>query len=262
MLDVISFVNTQKAAIAKQVEAMEVKPRMAIVTDSHNFDANQSYIRSKTQFAMDVGIGCDVLVIDGTSKFLPKLDDYTGVIVQFPFRDYTFDEFQEFVSAYVPPVKDIDGLTYAAVHTPCTPLGIYNYIEHLRKTDDSLKGKEHLCVNVLGYGGLVGKPLVELLKKDKRYSTVVTRSKTPEDEAKKNMEMADIVVCATPVHNLIKYPDLSKVYVDCGCNLVNGKLLGNVSREAYCEEANITPVPNGVGRLTVLALFQNLLKLS
>lgn len=260
MLDVISFVNDEKAAIAEYVKSMKVKPRLAIITDDKNFDANQSYIRSKTNFAMDVGVECAVIVIKTGDIFLPKLNDFDGAIVQYPFRDYTFDEFREFVSAYVPPSKDVDGLTYGTHYKPCTPLGIYTYLEHLWATHPALAGKKRLCVNVVGFGGLVGKPLVEMLDKDDRYSTVVTRSKTPEDVAKEYRDVADVVVCATPKHNLFTSVEEGKVYVDCGCNLVEGKLLGNVSRECYSPEALVTPVPGGVGRLTVLALFHTLLK--
>ena len=79
-----------------------------------------------------------------------------------------------------------------------------------------------------------------MLMNDKDYTVCVTRSKTPAEVAKAFEAAADVVVCATPTHNLIRYPDLHKVYVDCGCNLVDGKLLGNVSREAYTEDALIT----------------------
>ena len=68
-----------------------------------------------------------------------------------------------------------------------------------------------------------------------------------------------VVVCATPNHNIIRDTYEDTVYIDAGCNLVEGKLLGNVSRGCYSDKARITPVPNGVGRLTVLALFSNLL---
>ncbi len=256
MLDVLSYVNERKRAMAYEVSRLPRAPRLAIVTDDRNFGANQSYIRSKTQFALDVGVACDVIVLKDEDEFIANAADYDGIIVQYPFRDYTFSEFRDFVSTHVPLDKDVDGLGYYASYKPCTPLGIYNYLEQLRATD-VIKG--HVTVNVVGCGGLVGEPLVNMLLKDSRYTVCVTRSTTPPNVAKEFEQCANVVVCATPKHNLIEYPDLYKVYVDCGCNLVNGKLLGNVSRQAYCEEALITPVPNGVGRLTVLALFDNVL---
>lgn len=255
MLDVLSYVNAEKAKLKAQVEAMDKPPRIAIIADDKNFAANQSYIRSKTAFALDIGVLCDVIVMKDGDDF-PDIEDYSGVIVQYPFRNYNFDAFRFFVSGHVPAEKDIDGLTHYSDYKPCTPLGIYRYLEHLRD-EKIIEG--NVCVNIVGHGGLVGKPLVEMLLEDKRYTVCVTRSNT-DDWVKDNfLASADIVVCATPEENLIKCTNPHKVYVDCGCNLVDGKLLGNVSRDCYSEKMMITPVPNGVGRLTVLCLFENLL---
>ena len=159
---------------------------------------------------------------------------------------------------FVPARADVDGLRYDSRFHPCTPLGIMNYLDYLRD-NGTLPAKDNLVVNVIGCGGLVGKPLVEMLI-DAGYTVCVTRSSTDEWIADNFCSSADVIVCATPQHNLIKYPNLRKVYVDCGCNLIDGKLLGNVSREAYTEDALITPVPGGVGRLTVLALFENVIE--
>ena len=258
MLDVLSYVNKQKEAIKNKVadfNSIGLTPRMAIITDSQNFGANQSYIKSKTSFAMDVGVACDVIVLAKEDEF-PDISSYDGVIIQYPFFDYSFNTFRLLVSATIPPEKDIDGLGNDAVYKPCTPLGIIMYIDHLRKMEIL---KQDIVVNIVGCGGLVGKPLAELLLKDPRCTVCVTRSSTNEWVSDNFMASADVIVCATPTPNLIKWTSKSKVYIDCGTALVDGKLLGNVSRDCYGEDELITPVPNGVGRLTVLALFRNLL---
>lgn len=255
MLDVLSYVNAEKAKLKAQVEAMDKPPHMAIITDDKNFDANQSYIRSKTAFALDIGVPCDVIVMKDGDDF-PDIEDYSGVIVQYPFRNYDFDAFRYWVSCNVPPEKDIDGLSYQSHFKPCTPLGIINYLEHLRDTGML---EYNVTVNVIGFGGLVGRPLVEMLLEDKRYTVCVTRSDTDGWVRDNFLASAEVVVCATPEENLIKSTDRRKVYIDCGCALVDGKLLGNVSRDCYSDDAMITPVPGGVGRLTVLSLFDNLL---
>lgn len=259
MLDVLSYVNEKKAAMKDEVAKFKEyghTPRMAIITASSSFDANQSYIRSKTAFAMDIGVACDVIVFEPGEEPFPNLDAYDGVIIQYPFYGYPFDVFRFYVSGHIPADKDIDGLGYDSLFEPCTPLGIVKYIDHLQQ-----KGvlKDNIVVNVIGYGGLVGKPLVEMMMEDPNCTVCITRSSTSTWVADNFAASADVIVCATPTNDLIKYPDLRKVYIDCGCNLVDGKLRGNVSREAYSEEALITPVPNGVGRLTVLSLFENLL---
>ena len=264
MLDVLSFVNMRqqriKDLVAQYVADGYEPPRLAIVTDDRNNAANASYIRSKKQFAESCGIVCDVLTLDDGRDFstMNLAGYYDGIIVQYPFRDYPFDAFRSFVNDFVPARADVDGLRYASRFAPCTPLGIMNYLAHLRD-NGTLPAKDNLVVNIIGCGGLVGEPLAKMLMKDKDYTVCVTRSNTDEWVADNFHSSADVVVCATPKHNLIKYPDLRKVYVDCGCNLVDGKLFGNVSREAYCEEGLITPVPGGVGRLTVLALFENVI---
>lgn len=258
MLDVLSYVANEKAKIKRAVAAMTAKgkqPRMAIITDDRNFDANASYIKSKTGFAMDVGVACDVIVLkDGED--IPELYAYHGVIVQYPFRDFTFAEFRNFVGRSIPASKDIDGLGFNPIFSACTPLGIVKYIEHLRKT--SVIG-EHVSVHIIGAGGLVGKPLAEMLVRDPSVSVCVSRSSTPDYISSAYTHASDVIVCATPKANLINWTHSNKVYIDCGCSLVDGKLLGNVSRDCYGDDELITPVPGGVGRLTVLALFQNLL---
>ena len=258
MLDVISYVDERKACLKRHVghfiERGDRAPRLAIVTDNRNFGANQSYIKSKTQFAMGVGIDCDVIVLNDDQEFITNADYYDGIIVQYPFRDLTFGEFQTYVTKHVPPTQDVDGLGKHSVFSACTPLGIVNYIDHLRDTEVI---PEHITVNVIGAGGLVGKPLVEMLMYDPHTTVCVTRSRTNPDVACAFREWADVIVCATPEHDIIKWVDYDKVYIDCGCNLVDGKLLGNVSRECYTHDAPVTPVPGGVGRMTVLSLFEN-----
>ena len=259
MLDVLKYVNAKKAAMKDEVAKFKKyghTPRMAIITASSSFDANQSYIRSKTAFAMDVGVACDVIVFEPGEEPFPNLDDYDGVIIQYPFYGYPFDVFRFYVSGHIPAEKDIDGLGYESLFKPCTPLGIVKYIDHLQQ-----KGvlKDNIVVNVIGYGGLVGKPLVEMLMDDPNCTVCITRSNTNDWVADNFKASSDVIVCATPQPNLIKWASKSKVYIDCGCSLIDGKLIGNVSRDCYSDEALITPVPNGVGRLTVLSLFENLL---
>ena len=259
MLDVISYVKDEKAKLKAQVEqAIKIvgkRPHLAIVTDNQNFDANQSYIKSKMKFAEEVGIGCDVIHSDNDGFFKINLQHYDGVIIQYPFLDFSFDEFRCLVSEMLPSELDVDGLGFNSKWYACTPLGIKTYIENLRET--GVITAKNVTVNILGCGGLVGEPLAKMLMADKDYTVCITRSNTDEWVADNFQASADVVVCATPTHNLVRFPDLRKVWIDCGCNLIDGKLLGNVCRGAYTEEALITPVPGGVGQLTVLSLYKN-----
>lgn len=257
MLDVLRYVDDNKKTLKQYFKGLNA--RMAIVTDNRNFDANQSYIRSKTKFAEEIGVACDVIILPDEKYFIDNVDDYDGIIVQFPFKDLTFDKFRKFVTHHVPAEKDIDGLGYCSKFMPCTPLGIMNYLDHLR-CSEVLPVFDNVVVNVVGSGGLVGKPLVEMLSESPVWTVCVTRSRTDPRVAEMFHAQAKVVVCATPHHNIIKNTYKDTVYIDAGCNLVDGKLLGNVSRDCYKKDALITPVPNGVGRLTVMALFSNLLQ--
>lgn len=256
MLDVLSYVNDNKQFMKSFFK--KNKTRLAIITDDRNFDANQSYIRSKTKFSDEVGVACDVIVLPEDKPFIDNVNDYDGVIVQYPFRDYDFKTFRYFVTHFVPADKDIDGLGFYSKHKPCTPLGIMNYLDHLR-ISEVLPTFGNIVINVIGCGGLVGKPLIEMLNERVGWTVCVTRSNTDPRVAEMFHAQSKVVVCATPKHNIIRDTYEDTVYIDAGCNLVDGKLLGNVSRGCYSDKARITPVPNGVGRLTVLSLFSNLL---
>ena len=258
MLDVLSYVSAEKEKMKLAVEFLTkagLQPKMAIITDDMNFAANSSYIKSKTSFAKDVGVACDVIVLKSDDEF-PDLESYNGAIVQYPFRGYQFDAFRSWLGSKIPAEKDIDGLTRDSHFKPCTPLGIVNYIKHLQEKEILEK---NIVINIVGYGGLVGRPLAQMLMEDPNCTVCITRSSTNSWASDNFKASADVIVCATPEPNLIKWTSHSKVYIDCGCALIDGKLIGNVSRDTYCDEDLITPVPGGVGRLTVLSLFENLL---
>ena len=146
MLDVLSYVNDYKREMKREFKKHPA--RLAIVTDDRNFGANQSYIRSKTKFADEVGVACDVIVLPEDKLFIDNVNDYDGIIVQFPFRDYDFETFRDFVTKHVPVEKDIDGLGHYATHKPCTPLGIMFYLDHLR-CSEVLPINGNIVINVV-----------------------------------------------------------------------------------------------------------------
>ena len=263
MLNVIEYVDQRTKKLIERIsEYGEGKPSLLIITDKMGNGANQSYIKSKCSFAEKVGIQCDVLEVDKNAfrgeldeELLLKIHSYSGVIIQYPFYDYPFKDLCHFVTKHIDSYKDVDGLGNHSAHEPCTPIGIFNYIDHLIEEGTVTKNPH---VVVFGYGGLVGEPLVNMFMKYRsQYTVSVVRSKTSEKLKRQLIDSADVVVCATPNHNSVYATNPNAVYVDCGCNRVDGKLLGNVPREYYTEEAKITPVPNGVGRMTVLSLFEN-----
>lgn len=242
--------------IENRIPKLDVEGKALLIISDGNL-AGQSYIKSKVKMAQQLGIKCDVYYHQYPSHDVyhllqmtkVHLSAYTGVIVQYPFHNLSFEKFKHYVQILLPPKMDIDGLVYPN-YIPCTPLGIYNYCSHLG-LDDYL---------IIGRGKLIGQPLSSLLL-SKGKSVQVADSKTTR-QALKDMIFARprVIVCATPVSNLIGEelysPDC--YYIDCGCNYEGRKLIGNVSRDLYSEQALITPVPGGVGRLTVLTLMENL----
>ena len=163
----------------------------------------------------------------------------------------------------IAPTKDVDGLTPISTGLlvknrpglrPCTPLGC---MELLRRHDVEIEGAEAV---VVGRSDLVGKPLSALLLQ--ANATVTTAHSRTRDLAAV-CRRADILVAAVGVAHLIKgdWVKEGAVVIDVGMNRVDGKLTGDVEFEAAAERARlITPVPGGVGPMTIAMLMRNTLE--
>ena len=262
-------------ALKQRIQQHSKTPSLLIITDDSN-DAGRSYIKSKTTACQSVGIFADTMKVNPNAfvdehtlynymeYYANSIRKYDGVIVQHPFGNLSWANFVAFVMAYVADHQDVDGLLPYTKHAPCTPLGIVRLIDHLIS-----QGEIYNRFVIVGKGRMIGRPLNDLLIKksneDSNYKDCkieVLDSKTTPDQFAEILKTVDdhtCVICATPVHNIVTNDNINYAgtYIDCGCNLVDGKLLGNVSRECYNETAKITPVPNGVGKLTVLSLLEN-----
>ena len=183
-----------------------------------------------------------------------------GILVQLPLPP-SFDE-GRIINA-ISPVKDVDGLTYPNVGNlvleneclvSCTPMGV---MELLDMYNVSLKGK-NACI--VGRSNLVGKPLIQLLLA--RDATVsICHSKSL--DIKSYTKMADVLIVAAGHPNLIT-KDMVKegaVVIDVGINKENDSLVGDVSFDEVSKKASlITPVPGGVGPMTIASLLKNVVK--
>lgn len=261
MLNVLDFVNIEKAKLKARIDEVATvigkRPRLALMTDNRNIDLNTPFIVNKTKFAREVGFDVGVIHIDD----LDSLKDgfgfwgYNAVSIQYPFFDLSFDEYQNLVSDIVPSSLDADGIGECAFCEPTVPLGIKSYIDYLRES--GIITKPSVSVNIIGYGNFIGKPLSRLLLADKDYSVSITRSSTDEWIADNFQMSADVIVCATPQPNLIKCVNRNKVYIDCGYSVIDGELVGNISKNTYSDDVLVTPVPNGVELLSTLSLLKN-----
>ena len=241
-------------------------PGLAVIIIGDN-PASRVYVRHKTQACADVGIHSEVheFSIDTPqSKVLERIaalnadPNIHGILVQLPLPpQFEVRVMLEAIAVH----KDVDGFNLynvgalvagESVFPPCTPFGVLCMLEY---SEIPIAGQN---VVVVGASNIVGKPLATMLMK--RDATVaITHIKT-RDLAQWTI-LADILVVAAGKPNLITGPMVrtGAVVIDVGINrLPNGQLVGDVDFEAVKEKASyITPVPGGVGPMTVTMLLVN-----
>jgi methylenetetrahydrofolate dehydrogenase (NADP+) / methenyltetrahydrofolate cyclohydrolase len=249
-------------------EAMGKVPGLAAVLVGDN-PASTSYVRSKTKACQEAGIASRQLTPPSDisqSGLLDIINDLNhdptvhGILVQLPLPEH-LDE--RGVLETVDPRKDVDGFTFAnigrlvenrAQFVPCTPAGI---LEMLDREGVEIRGKQAV---VVGRSEIVGKPVAFLLLH--RHATVtICHSRTVDlaSEARR----ADILVAAVGRPRLITGAMVKPgaVVIDVGINRLDGRLVGDVDFESAAQIASaITPVPGGVGPMTVAMLLKNTLR--
>ncbi len=230
--------------------------------------ASQVYVRNKKRACEAVGITSLEYLLDENETeenllalidTLNKDNDVDGILVQMPVpKQIDPDKVIEAIS----PDKDVDAFhaynvgklfTGAPRFQPCTPAGVMRL---LKEYGVEIKGKH--CV-VVGRSNIVGKPMgALLLAEDGTVTTCHSRTKNLSEITKQ----ADILVAACGRPKMIT-SDMVKdgaVLVDVGINRVDDKLVGDIDFEGCCEKASlITPVPGGVGPMTIAILMQNTL---
>lgn len=235
-----------------------------------NDPASAVYVRNKENACEYVGINSRTLALPEETtqeellnvvKELNEDASVNGILVQLPLPKH-IDESQILLA--IDSNKDVDGFHPVNVgkmvigedtFLPCTPAGI---IEMLKRSDVDIEGKE--CV-VIGRSNIVGKPMSMLMLKENATVTIVhSRTKDLKEVTKR----ADILIAAIGKPKFVT-PDFVKegaVVIDVGINRdENGKLCGDVDYEAVADMTSaITPVPGGVGPMTVTMLLVNCLK--
>lgn len=232
-----------------------------------NDPASEIYVRNKGKACEAVGILSETIKLsENTSQEeIEKIvtdkvsdDSVDGILVQLPLPK-TLDEKR--VLKLIPPEKDVDGFTDANVGRlalfsddalcSCTPQGMIKLLDYY---DIPLKGKHAV---VVGRSNIVGKPMsLMLLRRD--CTVTVCHSKT--ENLAKYTKDADILVCAVGKKHIIT-ADMVKdgaVVLDAGINRVDGKIYGDADYEEISKKAAyITPVPGGVGPMTITMLMYN-----
>ena len=233
------------------------------------FAPSQIYVRNKEKNSKEVGINSNVLKYPSDvseEEILNKIEELnkdkniSGILVQLPLPDQISKE--KIINA-IDPLKDVDGFNpvnvgnlasgYKAI-VPCTPLGCLLLI---KKVEKNLSGKHAV---IIGRSNLNGKPMAQLLLKENCTVTIVhSKTKNLQNECLK----ADILVAAVGVPNLVKkdWVKSDAVVIDVGINKVNNKIIGDVNFEELKDKVKaITPVPGGVGPMTIACLLSNTLK--
>ena len=239
----------------KQIE--KYHPHLAIITDDSNDSANKIYINQKLKAAKKCGIRTSIYTVNSGLDYcytIQKLlinHDIHGIIVQQPCKYASFD----LVRNTVPRAKDVDGFCADTLYTPCTPQGIITLLDYYK-----IEIANKHCV-VLGRSEIVGRPLAKMLLN--RNATVsVCHSKTPIEMRDSLLSNADIVFCCTGVANLLR-PGMVRndaVIIDVGITRdENDKLCGDAGHveDWSATDVMITPVPGGIGPMTVLSLMKN-----
>lgn len=262
-----------KERLREQMDQSGVKPCLAVVCAGDD-PASEVYIRQKERACAELGIDFRRCKIGGEHQLMQAVrtieqlnsdDAVTGIILQLPLP-WPLEYYQQLLISQIDPARDVDGLTPYQAGTlalggwigrrlPCTAHGIMMLLAHY--DIDRLAGKHAVIV---GRSNLVGKPLMQMLLK--RDATVtVCHSQTADLSA--HTRQADLLVVAAGKPGLIT-ADMVKpgaAVVDVGINRVGNRLCGDVDFEAVREVAGwITPVPGGVGPMTVAALMHNTIK--
>ncbi|MUV39680.1 Methylenetetrahydrofolate dehydrogenase (NADP(+)) [Lentibacillus sp. JNUCC-1] len=232
--------------------------------------ASRSYVRGKEKASRETGISSDVIELPTSTteedllKTIHQLNEdenVHGILVQLPLPDHIREQL---VIETISPDKDVDGfhpisigrmMTGQDTFLPCTPHGI---IQMLKSKNISMTGKHAV---IIGRSNIVGKPVGQLLLNE--HATVTyCHSKTK--DLKALTTQADILIAAVGKPNVIKADHIKEgaAVIDVGVNrLENGKLTGDVDFEAVKEKASyITPVPGGVGPMTITMLLKNTIK--
>ena len=272
ILDGKSLAATTRAALKQKVDALVqrgVRPGLTVLIAGDD-PASKVYVRNKTLAAKEIGVRSELIELPGSVSEQQLLDhvarlnanrEVHGILVQLPLPKH-IDSAR--VLEAIAPAKDVDGFHEANLGAlmagrpgvvPCTPLGCMRLIEH---AGVRIAGSHAV---VLGRSNIVGKPVAMLLLQ-KDATVTICHSKTP-DLAAVTRE-ADILVAAVGRAKLVGAAMVKPgaCVIDVGINrLPDGKLAGDVDYEAVRPVAGwITPVPGGVGPMTIAMLLENCIR--
>jgi len=227
---------------------------------------SQIYVKNKEKSAKEVGLNSEVIRYANNvdeNTILTKINDLnedksvSGILVQLPLPKHIN---KKKVIESISPSKDVDGFHPMNVgnlssgyesSVPCTPLGCYLL---LKKIEPNLSGKKAV---IIGRSNLNGKPMAQLLLKE-NCTVTITHSKTK--NLKSECLLADIIIAAVGIPKLVKGDWVKKdaIIIDVGINKIDKGIVGDVDFDQVSKRAKaLTPVPGGVGPMTIACLIKN-----
>lgn len=272
--EVAAKIRAEVAEEVNKIRAACGRPPKLVVIQVGDNPASSTYVRNKKKACKECGIECeDIHLPEETSQFELKTEivkincDSTvdGVLVQLPLPKHINERA---VVDMIDPRKDVDGFTLANAGKllagedctlPCTPAGV---IELLHSTGVNLTSKNAV---VIGRSNIVGKPMALLLQRE-NMNVAMLHSKTSQDDVEFYCRHADVIVVATGNENTLTdrhfYGGKNPIIIDVGINRgADGKIRGDVSEEVKARWSSYyTPVPNGVGVMTVAMLMRNVFR--
>ena len=275
IIDGKKIAENLRETLKKQIEQIpsnQPKPGLTVILIGED-PASQIYVRNKEKFANEIGINSKVLRFDSSiteealTKEIHKLNQdraVHGILVQLPLPKHINSKN---IINQIEPSKDVDGFHPINVGNlssgndalvPCTPYGCYLLLKEVISDFNGLNAV------IIGRSNINGKPMTQLLLKE-NCTVTITHSKTK--NLKNICQGADILVASVGIAKLVKQDWVKSdcVVIDVGINRIeeNGskKLVGDVDFENVKDKVKaITPVPGGVGPMTISCLLQNTLK--
>lgn len=251
------------------IKKNNIQPKIVILNSNNNKET-QKFIEHKKKMAETLGVQCNVLTNFKSQSYLidclKKINEdpsIHGYIIQLPLKDeFKLNEIIE----YIDVKKDIDGISQLAItrnfvrsnnfyNPPCTTQAILKIIENQKY---KVSGKNVVIVN---RGLIIGKPLIaNLLEMD--ATLTICHSKTKNLSQFTNQ--ADLLITAIGKPNYLKKRMIKKnaFVIDAGISYLNDKPVGDIDFDQVKNQAKyLTPVPNGVGKITIAMIFKNLINL-
>ena len=254
-----------KKKIIKLKSTFNSTPGLSVILIGEN-PASKIYVKNKEKFAKEIGIDSEVIkyqenidekVVLDKIKELNQNKKVSGILVQLPLPRHID---KKKIIETILPNKDVDGFHPVNVGNlssgyestiPCTPLGCFLL---LREVEKNLSGKHAV---IIGRSNLNGKPMAQLLLRE-NCTVTITHSKTR--DLKTECNKADIIIAAVGKPKLIKGDWVKKnaIVIDVGINKTKNGIVGDVDFNEVSKIAKaITPVPGGVGPMTIACLLSN-----